>query len=225
MKKESRLNYILTELAHHLPYSIFGVTLGIIFVAVLSFFAQIAHAEHEMAHAAEELFHVFHPAHILFSAVATTAMFWKHDDKSIVKAAAVGIVGSLSICGLSDIGFPYAGGILMGQPMGFHVCLIEEPGLVIPFAVVGVMAGFMVTKTFERSTEYSHGVHVFLSSTASILYLVSYGLTDWTHAVGGVFLVTLIAVMIPCCLSDIVFPLCCTHKHCKHSPEEGLHHV
>ncbi len=31
-----------------------------------------------------ELFYITHASHILFSAVATTAMFWKHEKKILI---------------------------------------------------------------------------------------------------------------------------------------------
>lgn len=221
MVKESKLRYILVELACHLPYSIFGITVGLIAMGILSFFATLMRAEHLLPEASRELFHVFHPAHVLISAVATTAMFWKH-EKRIVKAVIVGLAGSVTICGISDIFFPFIGGITFGSPMQMHICIIEEPGLVFPFALVGVIAGLLVTKSFEQSTQYSHGAHVFVSSAASILYLLAFGLTDWIHAVGAVFLITIVSVMIPCCASDIVFPLACVHRNCDH-PDEFTH--
>ena len=214
---KSRVQYILMELAHHLPYSIFGVISAIILMAVLTFIAEAAGANN-ISGASNELFHVFHPSHILFSAIATTAVFWKHDNHSWIKAVFIGLFGSLSICGISDIVIPFIGGKLLGFHMGFHVCLVEEPGLIYPFAFVGIAAGLMVTQTFEHSTQYSHGVHVFLSSAASLLYLLSYGVTGWMHHITPVFLITIFAVMIPCCLSDIVFPLMCTHRYCSHNP-------
>lgn len=219
-----KIKNIIIEFIHHLPYSIFGVVSAMLFMGVLQFIVHIAHAEAELAPASVELFHVFHSAHILLSAVATTAMFWKHDNHNVLKAVFVGLIGSLSVCGVSDVFVPYVGGIILGSEMHFHVCLIEEPGLVLPFAVIGVLAGLTVTKSFERSTEYSHGVHVFLSSVASLLYLISFGLADWVHMAGGVFLVTIFAVMFPCCLSDIIFPMMCTHRYCRHTHEEGGHH-
>jgi len=173
------------------------------------------HSQPMIPSASDELFHIFHPIHILFSAVATTAMFWKH-EKRMGKAVVVGFTGSLAICGISDIFFPFVGGIFLGAPMHIHICLIENPGLLLPFAAVGVLAGLTANKSFEHSTQYSHSAHVFVSSMASILYLLSFGLTDWIHVLGGVFLVTIIAVMIPCCASDIVFPLTCVHRDCDH---------
>jgi len=216
-KVNNKIGYTLTELAHHLPYSIFGVVSAIILMAVLTFIAATTGSKN-ISGASGEMFHVFHSSHILFSAIATTAMFWKHDNRSWMKAAMIGLIGSLTICGVSDVFVPFVGGKILGFEMHFHICLVEEPGLVYPFALIGVAAGLMVTRAFEQSTQYSHGVHVFLSSTASLLYLISFGVTGWMHHVTGVFMVTIFAVMIPCCLSDIVFPLMCTHKYCSHTP-------
>jgi hypothetical protein len=221
MIRESKLRYILVELGYHLPYSIFGITVGLIAMGILSFLAILTRAESILPEASQELFHVFHPAHILVSAVTTTAMFWKH-EKRLVKAVIVGSFGSLTICGLSDIFFPFVGGLILGFPMNIHICILQEPGLVLPFAMVGVMAGLLVTKSIEKSTQYSHSAHIFISSGASILYLLGYGLTGWIHSVGAVFLVAIVAVMVPCCLSDIAFPLICVHRDCNH-PQELTH--
>ncbi len=220
--KDAKVKYIAVELAHHLPYSIFGVTAGMVVMGMLTFIATVSRVEHLFSHASEELFHIFHSAHVLFSAVATTAMFWKY-EKKLVKAISVGFVFSIAVCGISDIFFPFAGGVILGSPMHLHICLIEEPGLVFPFAAIGVLAGLTVTKSFEKSTEYSHSVHVFLSSAASILFLLSFGMEHWTHEISGVFIVTIIAVMIPCCLSDIVLPLSCCGAP-EHDHQHNHHH-
>jgi hypothetical protein len=214
--KESKLRYVLVELAYHLPYSIFGITLGLLSIGVLSFLAILMRATSLLPEASMELFHVVHPAHVLISAVATTAMFYKH-EKRVLKATAVGFFGSIAICGLSDIFFPFAGGMFLAADMHMHVCILENPGMIVPFALVGVVAGLLITKSMDKSTQYSHSAHVFLSSAASILYLLGFGLTDWIHVVGAVFLITIAAVMIPCCASDIIFPLACVHRDCQHS--------
>lgn len=216
MPEQSKLKYIFLELIRHLPYSIFGISLGLIFMGILTFLAILLRAEDLIPRASEELFHVFHPSHILFSSVATTAMFWKH-EKRLIKAIIVGFTGSVGICSLSDIVFPYFGGTLLGAQMHIHICIIETPGLVLPFAVTGVVAGLVANQSFERTFEYSHSMHVFLSSMASILYLLSFGIVDWIHLLGQVFVITIAAVMIPCCASDIVFPLACAHRNCDHA--------
>jgi hypothetical protein len=55
---------------------------------------------------------------------------------------------------------------------------------------------------------------------ASILYVVSVGLTGWMEHFGMVFFFTILAVLIPCCISDIVFPLlfCGATNHKDHCP-------
>ena len=206
MKNKSKLKHIIFELGSHLPYSIFGVVIGIIILGILTFFTIILNAEHLLPKAAEELFHIFHPIHVLLSAIVTTAMFWKH-ERHFIKTLFIGFFGSIAICGLSDILLPYVGGGILGTKMHLHLCILEHSLIITPFAAIGVTVGFLVPAVIEKSTEFSHSMHVLVSSMASILYLISFGVSEWTHMVGGIFLVTIIAVMLPCCLSDIVFPL------------------
>jgi len=213
MNKENKYKHIMIELAEHLPFSIFGVSLGLILVGILTFFGILINSEHLLKEASAGLFHVFHPLHVLFSSVATTAMFWKH-ERNLKKAVLVGFFGSLSICGISDILFPFIGGTLLGAKMHIHICLFEHPFSVIVFALIGILSGLYIEKSIEKSTEYSHLAHVFISSAASILYLIGYGVIGWTHIMGSVFIITLISVVIPCCLSDIIFPLACLHSSC-----------
>lgn len=214
--QKSKSQQILVELTHHLPFTIFGVVSAVLLMGILTFFASLLNADTRMVGASRELFHIFHPFHILFSAITTTAIFWKHDNKNMIKAVIIGLFGTVFVCGLSDIVMPFLGGSLLGQDMHLHICMIEEPLLVFPFAALGVFVGFLVRSGFEHSTQYSHGMHVFLSSTASLLYLLSYGLSGWVHQLPEVFLITVVAVVLPCCLSDIVFPMLCTHRYCEH---------
>ena len=213
--RENKFEYILVELGHHLPYTIFGVTIGLMLMGILTFFSVLMRSEDLLPTASFELFHVSHASHILFSAVATTAMFWKHEKRRL-KAFLVGSLGSIGICALSDSIFPTIGGTLLGMNMRMHICIIEHPFLIIPFAAVGVMGGFLIPGAIEKSTEYSHSVHVLLSSISAILYLISFGMTEWIHMLGGIFLVTVVSVMVPCCLSGIAFPLWCVHRDCEH---------
>jgi len=106
-----------------------------------NFFAEITDAGDASSHFGE-LFHIFYPTHVLFSALATTAMFWQK-EKKFFKAIAVGIIGSVGICGISDIFIPYLAGYLLGTHMHLHVCIVEHPQLIIPFLALGVAAGFL----------------------------------------------------------------------------------
>ncbi|MBP9854570.1 MAG: hypothetical protein KBD53_06865 [Candidatus Omnitrophica bacterium] len=214
-KPPTKGQYILTELAHHIPFSAFGVMVALLMMGLLTFFVEISGQEAALPHALENLYHVFHPSHIFISAVTSTAMFVKH-DRNTFKAVCIGFFGSIILCTLSDAIFPFFGGLMIGGKMNFHVDILQHPGIVLPFAVIGTIAGLAAPKSFERATEYSHSMHIFVSSVASIIYLLAFGMENWVHYLGAIFVVTVFAVMVPCCLSDIVFPLACSHSHCKH---------
>lgn len=166
-------------------------------------------AEHEHRHdnPFQPLFHVFHPAHMLFSAAATTAMFWRY-ERRVIKALVIGLIGAIGICGLSDIVMPQLSLGMLGKRTPWHVCVYEHPSMVLSFAAVGVMVGLAASAGVHRSTFFSHSLHVFCSTMASTFYLIGpLGQLAWIDDVGVVFLFIIVAVMVPCCLSDIVFPL------------------
>ena len=199
MKTQSR--HILGELQKHLPYTIFSVAMGMMALGVLTVLIEAK----KFPQASQNLFHIFHPLHILFSAMATTAMFWRH-DKKILKAVSIGFVGAVGLCGISDIFIPFVAGYFLGVKMHLHICILADPMLVLPFLFFGIFMGF-VLPTVLGSTIFSHAAHVLISSMASIFYLVSFGLTEWIPIGGMVFIYMVLAVMIPCCTSDIIFPL------------------
>ena len=216
---EGRMNHLKVELREHLPYTIFSVAVAMGALGLLTAAFRALDAD-GMAEANEGLFHVFHPLHILFSATATTAMFRRHERKPF-KAALIGLTGAIGICSISDILIPYAAGLLLGVNMRLHVCLVAGPGLVLPFAATGIVAGLVVSPRTHRGTIFSHSAHVMISAMASILYLVSFGMTDWFRAAGLVFVYMVLAVVIPCCSSDIVFPLLLTRRAGNGGIEEG----
>ena len=203
---KTQFRHILEELQDHLPYTIFSVAVGMVALGVLTVLIEAK----EFPQASQNLFHVFHPLHLLFSATATVAMFWRH-DKKILKAVSIGFVGAVGICGMSDIFIPFVAGYLLGVKMHLHICIIAHPMLVLPFVLFGLCMGFVLPAMLE-STIFSHAAHVLISSMASIFYLVSFGLTDWIPVSGMVFIYMVLAVMIPCCTSDIVFPLLLVRK-------------
>lgn len=207
---KENIKHIFIELRDHLPYSIFSVAAGMMLLGILTFGAEIFGSS-DISSPSKGLFHVFHPIHILFSATATTAMFWRH-EKHFFKAIIIGFIGAVGICGISDIFIPYIAGFLLGVKMHLHICIIEHPGLILPFLITGIFAGLIVPDTTQKSTIFSHAGHILVSSMASILYLIGFGLTEWIHVAGMVFIYMVLAVMIPCCMSDIVFPLLLTEK-------------
>lgn len=210
MKTENNLKHVVGELREHLPYSIFSVAFGMIILGILTFSAEIFGSS-DISGPSKSLFHVFHPIHLLFSATATTAMFWRY-EKRIAKAILIGFIGSVGICGISDIFIPFIAGTILGVKMHLHLCIIEHPSILLPFVFAGILVGLIVPKNSKKITIFSHTGHVLVSSMASIFYLISYGLVDWIHVAGMVFIFMVLAVIIPCCASDIVFPLLLTKK-------------
>ncbi len=223
---------LATELAVHLPFSVSAVAIGLIFAGVLSVVTVPSaaggsgHADEPSVH--QLLFHLFHPAHMLFSAAATTAMFWRSDRRR-ARAVGVGLTGAIVVCGISDIVLPALSAWILGKGFAWpwHICVVDHPGLVIPFAVVGIALGLTAAVGVQSSTFFSHSLHVFASTMASIFYLVGRYPTPiaWIdEQVGMVFLVTIFAVMVPCCLSDIVFPVLMSRSAREQLFSNGHHH-
>lgn len=224
-----------TELTEHLPFSVSSVALGLTVAGIICALVPEGAAGHSASGAgqdspgagpAEHLFHLFHPSHTFFSAAATTAMFWRYDRK-LWLAVLIGLIGAVGVCGISDILMPYLSQVVLqafGRVTGelhLHICVIEEPGLVLPFAVAGVFVGLGAARAVEHSTLFSHSLHVFTSTMASIFYLIGpFDRLAWIDSLGLVFVFVIAAVMIPCCLSDIVFPLAAA-KSVRHRMYHG----
>lgn len=216
---------VVIELLEHLPFSVGAVGASLLLLAGI----ESVHGRLTVERI-DWLFHGFHPAHLLLSATTTTAMFWAYERRAL-KAAGVGLIGSVVFCSVSDVLLPYLGGLLLGLEMNVHWCFWDHPLRVLPFVVLGLVAGLVGSAYVRRSTIYSHSGHILVSAMASLLYLVEYGLTDWTSRIGWVLLITTAAVLLPCCFSDIVFPLLFTksareahhraHQHHPGEPEEG----
>jgi len=233
------------ELTSHLPFSILSVAVGLMLAGTICFLVsdetlgqaaaslEGAHADHAgEAHGSHNtltgflvLFHLFHPAHMLFSAAATAAMFMRH-EKNWGKAALVGFTGAVIVCGISDIVMPQCSILVMGKDLPWHICVIEHPMLVFPFAGIGIIIGVLAAAGGStQSTIFSHSMHVFVSTMASIFYLIGpFGRFEWINDLGWVFLFICVAVMIPCCLSDIVYPLLFTKKAREEYSRHGHQH-
>lgn len=211
---KNRWQLVVTEFAHHLPYTLIGSLIAM--AAVWAFgMQQLTNSHSEtLLSQARASFHLFHPLHICLSAIATTSLFWRH-DRHLLRALLTGSLGTIIPCGLSDYVFPYIGGRLMGQSMELHLCLVDHPQLFFPFLALGMLAGFWAEERLTGSHLFSHGAHIFVSSAASLLYLMSFGFTGWmtdVRLVFPAFLIIVIAVWVPCCISDIVVPAAAAHE-------------
>ena len=110
--------------------------------------------------------------------------------------------------------------------MHLHICLFEHPLVVVPFALLGILTGFLaVGKLSQRmSTIFSHSGHVLISTMASLFYFVSFGFDLSPETAFPLFMLVVLAVIIPCCTSDIIFPLLSVSSKHVHTEEHGTHH-
>ena len=73
---------------------------------------------------------------------------------------------------------PFLGGYYLGIDMKFHWCFIEHLGRVLPFLVVGILNGYVLSNHSESGQIFysrgSHFLYIFISSMASILYLAGF---------------------------------------------------
>ena len=208
---------IMGELTSHLPYAIFSVAVGLIILSFATFFSFGETAE-VMCTKADILFHSFHFIHIVFAATGTLITFFRFSH-NMAKALIVGVISPAIFCTLSDSVLPYIDGQILGIKMHFHLCFISELPNVIPFLLVGILNGFVLSFHKERQWVYSvasHAVHILISSLAAIFYLVSHGCTDWYLIIGPVFLFLIFAVVVPCTLSDVVVPMLIARAGTKH---------
>lgn len=191
---------IIHELRHHAPFTAFGALTGIALMFLLRNIPETT---------AHRMFYVFHPLHVLLSAVVTTAMYRIHRKGSlgargILGIALVGYFGSIGIATISDSLMPYAGEVILGLPnRQAHIGFIEEWWLVNPAALAGVAIGF-----FRPDTRFPHAGHVLLSTWGSLFHMLMAMGGELTLSLYlGIFGFLFLSVWLPCCASDIIFPL------------------
>jgi hypothetical protein len=187
---------ITGELLRHAPFTAFGAITGIIIVLWAVRVPQTA---------AEQIFYTLHPIHVVLSALVTAGMYRLHNGKG-VSVLLIGYIGSVGIATISDSLVPYAGELLLQLPNpGLHIGFIEKWWLVNPLAFLGIAIAY-----WRPTTKFPHAGHVLLSTWASTFHIVM-AIGTMTSGVSlaliGLFL--FLSVWLPCCLSDIIFPLLC----------------
>ena len=210
------LKHIASELKEHAPFTALGAVSGILIMLIIIF----ANVPTQASHTA---FHILHPLHVILSALVTTAMYNKYGHRKIWAAVLIGYFGSVGIATISDAVIPYLGGALLGLEIEFHIPFMETEKM--PFigiqtwilinsaALAGIIIGYL-----RPTTKIPHSGHVFLSTWASLFYFTAFGVARWLPLLPLVFLFLFLAVWLPCCVSDIVFPLLFTRKK-KLSPQ------
>ena len=195
------IKQILSELKRHAPFTTFGAITGIVIMAIVI----LGNTLFQVAEISSTIFYILHPTHVVLSAIATTAIYKLYKPACKVSSAiAIGYIGSIGIATLSDSIIPYLGELLLNLPnRGIHIGFIEKPLLTNTAAFLGIAIGFL-----RPATKFPHSGHVLISIWASLFHIImAVGQTvNWVMIVAiSVFL--FLAVWIPCCTSDIVFPL------------------
>jgi len=190
------LKRIIKELKHHSAFTIFGAITGIV---IMLLFYNIP------SNVAYNIFYVLHPMHVILSALVTASMYKIYVKKvNPFILVMIGYVGSVGIATLSDSIIPYIGELMLNLPnTGIHIGFIERWWLVNPLAFLGITIAY-----FNPNTKFPHAGHVLLSTWASLFHIIMAlgGTINPTLAI-VIFIFLFIAVLVPCCLSDIIFPL------------------
>lgn len=202
---------IITELRHHGPFTFLGALLGVAVVFILQRVApDILNTERATA-----VFEFSHPLHVVLSAMVTAALYKnyrqrpKHSGLGLLAMVLVGYFGSIGIATLSDCLIPYWGELLMGMDHAHaHIGIVEMPIVINLAALLGIGGAILSTKT-----HFPHGGHVLLSTAASLFHILR--VESDPFSIGQSIFIAIflfVAVWIPCCLSDIVFPLVFVRK-------------
>jgi hypothetical protein len=198
--------HILSELKVHAPFTLLGTTTGIL---IMVFFKNLP------ARISYNIFYVLHPIHVILSALVTASIYELHECGQISRKCikgkcnfwtllAIGYFGSVGIATISDSFIPFVGEYLLNMPnRGLHLGFIEKWWLVNPLAILGVVIAYC-----QPMTKFPHAGHVLLSTWASLFHIIlaAQGVLS-VSAYAVVFLFLFLAVWVPCCISDIVFPL------------------
>ena len=206
---------VARELSRHIPFTATGALTGIIFMIVI---ASCGYLDDVTPHA-KGVFYVLHPTHVFLSALVTTALYRIYGDGryKVVKAVLIGYTGSIFIATLSDCVIPYLGEWLTVLPgRELEIGFIHEPIKTNLPALAGIVAGYLLP-----ATRFPHAGHVLISTWASMFHiLMAVGTSlEWWKFV-AIFVFLFVAVWLPCCLSDIVYPL----LFVKHGEAPAHHH-
>lgn len=204
---------IAHELKEHVPFTALGTITGIIIIVIVV-------SSHASSRISEDSFYILHPLHVAFSAIVIASMYKRYSRGKVWAMVLVGYTGSVGLATLSDSLIPYVGEVLLNLPNpGFHIGFMEKWWLVNPMALIGIAIGY-----WRPTTKFPHAAHVLVSTWASLFHM--------TMALGETFswiLLPLIAVFlflavwIPCCTGDIVYPLLFIRK-AKELPSPYLVH-
>jgi len=207
---------IFKELKEHAPFTFCGALSGLIlFILLRKIPSNISFV----------LFYTFHPLHVLLGTFITASMYKLHRKRpNIFVFFLIGFVGPLLIATISDSIIPFIGETFLKMPhRELHLGFIEKWYIVNPIAFLGAALGY-----FMPTTKYPHSAHILISTWASLFHVLMSSDSSVSFSLCFIILFLLfISDWIPCCFSDIVFPLlfvkghdiscsCHSHENCNH---------
>ncbi len=217
-----KLTPVFLELKNHAPFTLFGAATGILCMLLFRNMQSLTNLT---------LFRIFHPAHVVLSAMVTSSLYLLHKNKtSVIKLLLIGYIGSIGIATLSDCVLPFFGETILGvavpsehshasepgheeeslsahehenEKPEIHLGFIEEWYIVNPAAFLGIIIAYFLPRT-----KFPHAGHILISTWASSFHV----LMNTHHELSPqilvvIFFVLFISVWLPCCVSDIVFPM------------------
>jgi len=106
-----------------------------------------------------------------------------------------------------------------------HLGFIEDWYIVNPAALLGILLAFWIPHE-KLHTQLPHASHVFISVWASSFHVLMNTTGDFSvPMIFGLGVVLFIAVLLPCCISDIIFPMLLISSdqipRCCHGPQHG----
>jgi hypothetical protein len=192
---------IINELEHHLPFTIFGASTGIVVMLLFKNLPQ---------NISYKIFYILHPLHVVLSTLVSVSIYKlykaggvKNIYSMLMLLLMVG-VGAIGIATLSDSIFPYIAETILKMPhRELHIGFIEEWWIVNPAALLGLAIAY-----FMPTTKIPHAAHILVSTWAKLFHVIMAisGVLYW-HSYFVIFFFLIIGVWLPCCFSDIVFPL------------------
>lgn len=191
---KAKIAHIIRELKNHILFTAFGAATGIVIMVAMT----ILNVPAAMSHTA---FYILHPLHIILSALTTTAIYKLHNRSKLWVIILIGYTGAIGIATLSDAIIPYAGAYLIGMKIPFNIPFMEQLWIT-PLAFIGITIGCL-----KPTTKLPHAAHVLLSTWASLFYITQHQtiIASWMFLF--IFLFLFLSVWLPCCVSDIVYPL------------------
>jgi len=220
MSMSEKLQHIGAEMKGHAPFTLAGAILGVGFMLLFRNMSKPA---------AGVLFGILHPAHVVLSAIVTAGLYKLHARKAgFWMVLVIGYLGGVVVATVSDSIIPYMGERVLGVAVPLHAdthahCASDHtsdacphthgPQLhlgfikhwysVTPAAVLGVLIAW-----FFPHTRFPHAAHVLVSVWASSAHMLMNTQVPFGFVIAiGYVIVLFVAVLLPCCISDIVFPL------------------